>query len=79
MAGQVSTGIVSLGSDLAPGRRRGARRATWKRKQRFQDMRKRHRVLQRYTRALPRQRGRMGNIYTAGVLPAATFGSAIVG
>eukprot|EP00959_Pyramimonas_sp_CCMP1952_P000843 16807-Pyramimonas_sp.AAC.1 len=39
---------------------------------------KRHRVLKRFQRALPRDRGRIGKNYTAGVKPALTFGDTIV-
>eukprot|EP00959_Pyramimonas_sp_CCMP1952_P339731 7115005-Pyramimonas_sp.AAC.1 len=79
MAGTVTNSTVSLGTDLAPGQRRSTKNAFHSRKVRFRCMYKRHKVLQRYRRSLPRQKGRIGKIYVAGLQPAATFGSAVVG
>jgi len=39
-AGQVTNSVVSLGTDFAPGQRRGAKRGLWKRKQRLCQMKK---------------------------------------
>eukprot|EP00959_Pyramimonas_sp_CCMP1952_P359416 7525921-Pyramimonas_sp.AAC.1 len=40
---------------------------------------RRHRKLKRSTGALPRDKGRIGKIYTAGVRPAVSFGDAVTG
>eukprot|EP00959_Pyramimonas_sp_CCMP1952_P056068 1171112-Pyramimonas_sp.AAC.1 len=39
----------------------------------------RHRILCKYRNALPRERFRIGKIYTAGVKPGLTFGDTVVG
>eukprot|EP00959_Pyramimonas_sp_CCMP1952_P148654 3109894-Pyramimonas_sp.AAC.1 len=39
----------------------------------------RRKILRRFREMLPRNKGRIGQIYTAGVSPAATFGPAIAG
>ena len=79
LAGEVGTHAVSLGCDLAPGGSRGARGHLKKRKQRFADMTRRHRLLRKYRKALPRERFRIGKIYTAGVKPALSFGDTVIG
>eukprot|EP00959_Pyramimonas_sp_CCMP1952_P332450 6961629-Pyramimonas_sp.AAC.1 len=79
MAGTVTNSAVVLGTDLATGQRRGAKNAGWKRRQRLRQMHARHKILKRYRGRLPRQKGRIGKNYVAGVSPAATFGAAVGG
>eukprot|EP00959_Pyramimonas_sp_CCMP1952_P015097 319506-Pyramimonas_sp.AAC.1 len=40
---------------------------------------RRRRRLQRYRKALPRDKHRIGKIYTAGVKPAVSFGDTVTG
>eukprot|EP00959_Pyramimonas_sp_CCMP1952_P110737 2316850-Pyramimonas_sp.AAC.1 len=74
LAGTVGAHVVSLGVDLAPGVERNTKQALGKRKARVAGMICRRRRLQRYRKALPRDKYRIGKIYTAGVKPAVSFG-----
>ena len=75
LAGTVGTHVISLGCDLAPGGHRSKKGHLKRRKGRIKDMIRRHRILVRYRKALPRDRARLGKIYTTGVKPGLSFGT----
>ena len=79
LAGTVGTHVISLGCDLAPGGRRNKKGHLNMIKGRLKDMVRRHRILLRYRKALPRDRARLGKIYTTGVKPGLSFGDTVVG